>query len=176
MTRPSPQDSDFEQQLSKQLNSTAAFGVPEGYFENLTQEIENQIILEKLQVTKQLPYQVPSGYWEQARHRTIKKIVTRQSPIVVMLQAKSTWYISMAAAACFALLMYFNINTPLPTSINATSHQEVDITVENTYLFAVNEEDLIDLLATSLNSDTTNQIEEALLNENISTNEIEYEL
>jgi len=149
-------------QILSQINIHTALGITvnqvnaspsETYFDELASEIENAVILEKLEMRKEVPFAVPSGYFEQLSAQILDKInepiqiQTRFGKIRHMV-VSNYWMPVSLAAACLLLITLRIIAPPdagysplsnvalNETALNDTDKKEV---IDNLELYGIDE-------------------------------------
>jgi hypothetical protein len=130
--------------------------VPEGYFENLSNEINSRITLEALSMPKEDGFAVPEGYFDKLQYSIVSKVTEEQAPakVVRLWPARVAKY---AAAASILLIsafaIYFNQDKP-----GTGTEQIVKTTVvtEDPTLWEIDEEVIRDQMETDVSEQITN--------------------
>lgn len=119
----SPEKRNIDLSKHKELKRNA-FTVPDGYFEQLTQNIvsktgqENPPLGEK--VGRQLPFQTPVGYFSQLEKNILAKTTEKETRVLPFIQ--QSWLQWMAVAASLLLLTLFYFGSK---NINASASDEL---------------------------------------------------
>ncbi|MBG6235681.1 hypothetical protein IWX76_002249 [Pedobacter sp. CAN_A7] len=160
-------DNEIEDNLKGRFGG-ADFAVPDNYFEQLNQEIQTRIAVERLKALHiSNGFTVPELYFEQLHTKINSKI---QQPAVKQAKIIRLWQTDLfkyATAACFILVaasgLYINNQQSIPAQPVATelSYEQI--------LFELNEDQVIDAVNDDQLTNTTaaaneKELEEYILN------------
>jgi len=142
----------------KLKTGNSAFGVPENYFEELTEMIETRIAFEQsVQPTNK--FAVPENYFETLQSRIIGKIeseqIVRKEANIIPLWRRG--FVKYASAACFLLIssfgVYFYQNNESSNAVNVPQMQTADL-ANDQMLYDIDETTIIDHLEAQNTSNT----------------------
>jgi len=161
-------DNEIEDNLKGQFGG-ADFAVPENYFEQLNQDIQTRVAVERLKALQiSGGFIVPEHYFEQLHTKITSKIqetAVQQPKVFRLWQSDIMKY---ATAACFILVaalgLYINNqqSSPVTPAETALSYDQI--------LFELNEDQIIDvvndeqMLNTSTAAGNEEELEEYILN------------
>ncbi len=86
------------------FNKNNPFKTPEGYFENFSDALEDELRLEKLNVSKEAGFAVPESYFENLTQELLLKIEPKETKVVSLYKRYYVAAASIAAATIIALI------------------------------------------------------------------------
>lgn len=107
----SPKKRNIDLSKHKELKRNA-FTVPDGYFEQLTQDIlsktgqEHASFIQK--AGQRSPFQAPEGYFAQLEQEILAKTTQKETRVIPMVQRTWFQWTAMAASLLLVTLFYFN--------------------------------------------------------------------
>ena len=113
----SPKNKNIDLSQNEALRKTP-FTVPEGYFEQLSQNILHKTISEEAGIIdkagQQVPFTTPPSYFNQLEKDILSKTVAKATRVVPMVQ--QSWFRWSAVAASLLLISLFYFSRPSFTS------------------------------------------------------------
>ncbi len=167
-------------ELLKKSDSTQSFKVPEGYFENLSENIMSSIEtlpdFEKQSVVQ--PFEVPANYFEGLPSIINDRIISNGSQKLSIWK----WLFNPARTAVVAFsiaiiaVSYFYFNRTQNIEINNDSCTVEEIS-ESPYLQSLSDDDLIDYFLAAQDDDKTiDEYDQYLLDNDIDISQLEKNL
>ena len=158
------------------------FSVPDGYFENLTEQIQTRIALSEMPKAENI-FTVPENYFDKLQSRITDRIAAsepkREAKVIPLWRRNIVKY---ASAACFLLMASFGIYF-YQNSTNTVQQVQSAETVNEQMLYDIDESTIIDHLetqnATSSNIKTTSASDTEMENyilSNFSSSDLSQEL
>ena len=123
-----------------------AFGVPMGYFENLSERVETKVFEEKLKEQVSADgFGIPVNYADTLKHKIIAKAIRKEEHKTKVRKLNFNAWVRYAAAACAAIVLGV-------VSYNAINNGSQANFIES-HLSSIPDEEIINYLSASNNSD-----------------------
>lgn len=168
----------------KALDKNNPFTTPPSYFEEFSQNLENRLREEELQLTKESGFKVPDTYFDTLSSNISTKLEAK-TPKVIQLKPNKI-FVTAAASVAAAVLIFFGINWN--NSQEASWDTVVDTDIESYFdanglgltsyeiaeVIPIDDLEITDFLETEIHEDhiidylseNTDNFEELNLNEN----------
>lgn len=171
------QENIAENQLKAMAGNQSPFSVPDNYFENLpgimSAKIQALPDFDKTAVIN--PFSVPDGYFEKLPEMVSSKITSRKKSIFISLwRPRFTIPVAIAMLLIAAGLFYFSKMQPTENNQQRLTADELN---NSTYLFSIDEDVIIDVLANQkVVSKNDDVFEQYLIDNNIEISQLEQAL
>lgn len=111
----------------KKIPKKNSFKTPTGYFEGLTERIQQRMQEEDAQqFPKEEGFAVPDAYFDDLENELLAKTTHKETPVIQLRSYKNYFYAAAAVAAVLALVIAFPWNRSQPITFDDLA--EVDIT------------------------------------------------